>query len=101
MPKKSETNPETVTNEAVRATSLAKSKTSGLSKSDLILSKLRGTKGASLQQLSDVTGWQLHSVRGFLSANIRKKLGLNLVSDVGKDEVRRYRIVVKAEGASS
>lgn len=62
------------------------------SKSDLVLKKLRAAKGVSLQQLSEATGWQLHSVRGFLSATVRKKLGLNLVSDVGKDEVRRYRI---------
>lgn len=72
-----------------------------VSKSDLVVKKLRGAKGVSLQQLADATGWQLHSVRGFLSATIRKKLGLNLVSDVGKDEVRRYRIVDDAESASS
>ncbi|TIX34058.1 MAG: DUF3489 domain-containing protein, partial [Mesorhizobium sp.] len=31
-------------------------------------------------------------MRGFLSAVVKKKLGLNLISDVGKDGVRRYRI---------
>lgn len=71
------------------------------SKTDIVLKKLRSAKGASLQQLADATGWQLHSVRGFLSAIVRKKLNLNLVSDVGKDEVRRYRIVDTAVGASS
>ena len=72
-----------------------------VTKSEMALKKLRGAKGVSLQQLADVTGWQLHSVRGFLSAVVRKKLELNLVSDVGKDEVRRYRIVDDAGNAAS
>jgi hypothetical protein len=62
------------------------------SKSDLILKKLRTTKGASIETLMAATGWQAHSVRGFLSAVVKKKMALNLVSDIGKDGVRRYRI---------
>lgn len=72
-----------------------------MSKSDIVLKKLRSTKGAGIRQLAEATGWQLHSVRGFLSATVRKKLGLNLVSDVGKDDVRRYRIVDNAEKSAS
>jgi hypothetical protein len=37
------------------------------------------------------TGWQQHSVRGFLAGVIRKKLGLTLVSEAG-DGGRVYRI---------
>ena len=70
-------------------------------KTDIVLKKLRSSKGATIQQLSDATGWQMHSVRGFLSATVRKKLSLNLVSDVGKDDIRRYRIVNIASGATS
>ena len=38
------------------------------------------------------TGWQQHSVRGFLAGVVRKKLGLNLVSEPGECD-RVYRII--------
>ncbi|MER8912737.1 DUF3489 domain-containing protein [Mesorhizobium sp. M0761] len=69
------------------------------SKSDLVLKKLRLAKGATIEMLMEVTGWQAHSVRGFLSAVVKKKFGLNLLSDAGKDGVRRYRINDDAKGA--
>lgn len=79
----------------------AKRQLAATSKTDLVLKKLRGAKGASLAQLSELTGWQAHSVRGFLSGTVRKKLGLNLTSDAGKDGVRRYRISDLTEGTPS
>jgi hypothetical protein len=48
--------------------------------------------GATIEALMQVTGWQSHSVRGFLAGVIRKKLGLNLDSTVA-DSGRVYRIV--------
>jgi hypothetical protein len=38
------------------------------------------------------TGWQAHTVRGFLAAVVRKKLGLKLESEKANGE-RVYRIV--------
>jgi hypothetical protein len=39
----------------------------------------------------EATGWQQHSVRGFLTGVIRKRLKMNLVSAVDGN-VRTYRI---------
>lgn len=66
--------------------------TSKATKAELILKKLRTAKGVSIDMLIAETGWQAHSVRGFLSAVVKKKLALNLLSEDGKDGVRRYRI---------
>lgn len=62
------------------------------SKAATVLKKLRLARGVTVAQIMELTGWQSHSVRGFLSAVVRKKLKLNLVSEVGKDGYRRYRI---------
>jgi len=63
-----------------------------LNKTEMVLKRLRQAKGATVEMLMEETGWQAHSVRGFLSAVVRKRLDLDLRSDVGKDGVRRYRI---------
>ena len=61
-------------------------------KSEIVLKKLRAAKGVSIDQLIQATGWQAHSIRGFLSGTVKKKLGLVVTSEAGKDGVRRYRI---------
>jgi len=61
-------------------------------KVSIVLTKLHSFKGATIKMLMEATDWQAHSVRGFLSAVVKKKLGLNLVNEVGKDGVRRYRV---------
>lgn len=84
--------PKKSANPARRVKPTAKSATSKNTKAELILKKLRAAKGASIEMLIAETGWQAHSVRGFLSAVVKKKLALKLVSESGKDGVRRYRI---------
>ena len=52
---------------------------------------LRARSGASIEQLSKATGWQSHSVRGAISGQLKKKLGLNVLSEK-LDGTRLYRI---------
>jgi hypothetical protein len=61
-------------------------------KTSIVLKKLNSPKGVTIEMLMGATAWQAHSVRGFLSAVVKKKLGLTLVNEIGKDGVRRYRI---------
>src|SRR5712675_1782653 len=56
-----------------------------------IIAMLRTSAGATIASLVTATDWQHHSVRGFLAGVVRKKLGLNLVSEAS-DKGRVYRI---------
>jgi len=62
------------------------------SKTAACLTLLRQADGTSLKELMAATGWRAHSVRGFLSGTVKKKLGLTLVSTTGGEGVRRYQI---------
>ena len=61
------------------------------SKQARVIAMLRAPSGATIEALTRETGWQPHSVRGFLAGVIRKKLGLHLVSTAA-DKGRLYRI---------
>jgi hypothetical protein len=57
-----------------------------------LLDLLRHPAGATITALSNASGWQQHSVRGFLAGVVRKKLGLELVSSLEADQ-RIYRVI--------
>jgi Protein of unknown function (DUF3489) len=72
----------------------------GNSKQDHVLGLLRGPSGATIETITQATGWQAHSVRGFFAGVVRKKLGLTLQSEKTDGE-RIYRIVGGPTGAKS
>lgn len=61
-------------------------------KAETIVSLLSRKGGASLTDLQNATGWQPHSVRGFLSGTVRKRMGLTLESTKTADGERRYAL---------
>lgn len=62
-------------------------------KANAVLDLLRSKNGASIEELTTATGWQAHSVRGFLSGTVKKRMGLTVENEPDKEGVRRYRIV--------
>jgi hypothetical protein len=62
------------------------------SKNAKILELLRQPNGVTLHDLTAATGWQAHSVRGFLSAVVGKKMGRKLSSTKREDGQRVYSI---------
>ena len=61
------------------------------SKQARIIAMLRTPSGVTIDAMVQATGWQPHSVRGFLAGVVRKRLGLDLVSEQ-TDKGRVYRI---------
>ena len=62
------------------------------SKAAKVMDLLKRPGGATLAELMKSTGWQAHSVRGFLSGTVGKKLGLKLESTKAEDGERTYSI---------
>lgn len=62
-------------------------------KQSQLIALLKNPQGTDIKELMGATGWQAHSVRGFISGTIKKKLGLNLFSQK-QDGVQIYRLAM-------
>lgn len=62
------------------------------SKTATILDLLKRPEGATAKELLKATGWQAHSLRGFLSGTVGKKMELTVISAKGEDGERSYSV---------
>ena len=89
-----------VRSKAARSGIVGHHQTRADSKQARVLALLRGPNGATIATVMRTTGWQPHTVRGFLAAVVRKKLGLRLESEK-RDGVRVYLIVAGKNSADA
>ncbi len=61
-------------------------------KKETVLALLRRSQGATLAEMMKATGWQSHSVRGFLSGTLRKKMSLKVKSGKRENGERVYSV---------
>jgi hypothetical protein len=62
------------------------------SKKAEVLELMRRAKGATLAEIMKATGWQAHTVRGFVSGTLIKKHGLKVESFRSDEKERTYRV---------
>ena len=61
-------------------------------KTAALMALLARNEGASLEELQRASGWQPHSVRGFLAGTVKKMPGVSLCSEKPENAARRYRV---------
>jgi hypothetical protein len=57
-----------------------------------VLELLRREGGATLDDIMSATGWQAHSVRGFISGVLRKRMGVLVESTKREHGQRAYSV---------
>jgi hypothetical protein len=62
------------------------------SKQARLIEMLKHPEGASIEEIVKAFDWQAHTVRGAIAGALKKKLGLNVVSEKVDDRGRIYRI---------
>jgi hypothetical protein len=70
------------------------------SKQSRVIAMLQSPAGATIAAMMQATGWQQHSVRGFLAGVVRKRLKLKLGSKK-VDGTRVYRVATEDSGKPS
>jgi len=65
------------------------------SKKAIVLDMLKRPEGATLKDIMSATAWQAHSVRGFISGGLGKKMGITVESFKSESGERAYRIASK------
>ena len=63
------------------------------SKKSEVIDLMRRSQGTTLAEIMELTGWQAHTVRGFVSGTLIKKLGLKVESFRSNEKERTYRVV--------
>lgn len=61
-------------------------------KKAIVLELLRRKEGATTAEIAKATNWQNHSIRGFISGNVTKTMGLAVESSKNEAGERTYRI---------
>ena len=61
-------------------------------KQQIMIDLLRRSEGASIEEIVAATEWQSHTVRGAMSAALKKKVGLSITSENVEERGRVYRI---------
>ncbi|MDP1656790.1 MAG: DUF3489 domain-containing protein [Polaromonas sp.] len=65
-------------------------------KQAVLIELLTRAEGATLAQMTEATGWQVHTVRGTMAGALKKKLGLEITSEKQPGTDRIYRITNQA-----
>jgi hypothetical protein len=89
-PSRSRSRPNQKTHLAIKSAPPAVAARAG-TKGARIVTMLRAPAGATIASMTAASGWQPHSVRGFLAGVVRKRLKLNLISEKGEG-ARIYRV---------
>lgn len=70
------------------------------SKLEAVVNLLRRPEGATVDDIMAATNWQAHSVRGAISGSVKRKLGLQVTSEIEEGRGRVYRIAAVRSGAA-
>jgi hypothetical protein len=73
-----------------------------ISKKASIIALLQQPQGTTIKAMMKATGWQSHSVRGFLAGTVTRKMKLKLQSEkIGGERVYRLSRLTKAAATQS